>query len=1347
MKTKLLFTGALFALMLTASSSLAAERYVHPASGTDGAGIVYGVTPGANTCLDDSAPATQCATIWQALQVADPGDVIVVSAGTISEGELLITKDFITLRGPNNAIHADGSTDGARVGEAEFTGTGHEFIFGIQAHNVTIEGFEIDMSASNDAWAGIRIMSGGWDRWTIQNNLIHHIDDTKDVPASGVSNFSYGIYGDAQTTTGSLTMTGGLITGNYIHTLGNSTHLTGANKSSGVGVYLEGIAGEDADCDTIDRFTCGVWIHENRFEHLFTGQNQSLQGITTPGGKEYSYGVFLAQDAQNAMPNNGAWVGGDATLGTLDNVYLDDDHLGVADPDIDLEVGVRIAIGGSTVNEANSAFNDEVIQLVINEGRKATISEIILAPWFKSLYPRVFGEGSDLYTELEPDALSLSDGSATIVQAALVGSGIDLTVKPYGESASYKVSLDTEGDFNLRFGARLLFDGPLANGVDGVNKVTLHGTTGNDLLTVDFNNGNPIPNKVAAGLSFNPFDAAFDGGFDGIALRGDEQFDYQTIVMTAPDAGVIHMEPTAPSGDEPPVGFSSLVTGGQIVFDGLEPIDDVVIVNTKFSVVAQDDVDHEINVINGPFRYGFDTFQINSGTNKTFEEINFANKKHVHIYGADDTGTAGDDVFTVFTEDGNVAPLLLDLTLWGGSIFGGGNDPDDASDDYFVIRPSTDFDIVAVGGDGETDWIFLDCANTNGSCNPGLISPVAGGSILAGAIPGFQSVTWSEMESTAQDLSAMTVPGVRSANLNIKKELVGFAVDGAHPGDDLQYKLTITNAGPDPIQLPDNIVWVTDVVDHRLTLIEQSIVTTQGSVDVTGNRNMLWQLASGELANGASATLTYTVIVNTLLTTDDVDNWASILNEDNTVDQWVTGDLALEHYAKTSLDILTVFGWPQKAAINSALFYETEAGPRYMVGLNGGAKDPSMFGMGAVLCRVPERNQEVGWDGGLGNLWYTCGEGLPNNGGIPEPLIVTDLYLDSADRIWLTTWGHSGLFYSDDGGQTWTDAQVDLSGGMGGAPDGNPDGFAQIYAITEDILGTLFISANNGDVYRSFDRGVTWQKAKQLPMGSATTAFTLEADPTRPGTLYAGTFGDSLYVTTDFAETWSRPEGNGLGSGYIFDIEIDPLSGNLFVGTAQGIYYSPNGGDDWTGLNSAFPIPTVPPEVRNIAFDSNGAFFASTWGQGVWSSVDWQADALSEFALRTGNVINMTVSNGMVNIFTSTGEVFRLAYEGRSSSVGTEDADALPTAYTLEQNYPNPFNPTTSIAFSLPESAQVSLAVYDVLGRRVATLVNGQLQAGQHSVQFEATSLPSGMYLYRLTTPSGSITQKMILLK
>lgn len=389
-----------------------------------------------------------------------------MAAGTYTDGEIdiyqnagLTALDFLTIRGPQFALEGDDGGRAANGGggaEAIFTGAGDEYVFGIRAHNVTIEGIQINTTGITDTWAGIRILEGGWDRWTIQNNAIHNIDDTKDAPASGVSNFSYGVYGDAQTTSGSLTMTGGLITGNYFHTLGNSSHLIGANKSSGVGIYLEGIEGEDADCDSIDRFTCGVWIYDNVFEHMFTGQNQSLQGITTPGGKEYSYGVFLGQDDENTLPNNGAWIGGNTTIGTTDNVYLDDDHIAAADPNVKLEVGVRIAIGGSTVNEANASFNDEVIQLVINEGRRADVSEIIMIPFFKSLFPRVFGEGTDLYTELEADALDFSDANATIVEADDTDApDVNLIVKPYGESASYKVSLDAGGDFNLRFGARL----------------------------------------------------------------------------------------------------------------------------------------------------------------------------------------------------------------------------------------------------------------------------------------------------------------------------------------------------------------------------------------------------------------------------------------------------------------------------------------------------------------------------------------------------------------------------------------------------------------------------------------------------------------------------------------------------------------------------------------------------------------------------------------------------------------------------------------------------------------------------------------------------------------------------
>ncbi len=92
-------------------------------------------------------------------------------------------------------------------------------------------------------------------------------------------------------------------------------------------------------------------------------------------------------------------------------------------------------------------------------------------------------------------------------------------------------------------------------------------------------------------------------------------------------------------------------------------------------------------------------------------------------------------------------------------------------------------------------------------------------------------------------------------------------------------------------------------------------------------------------------------------------------------------------------------------------------------------------------------------------------------------------------------------------------------------------------------------------------------------------------------------------------------------------------------------------------------------------------------------------------------------------------------------------AEATPDAFVLEPNYPNPFNPQTTIRFGVPRASQVSLVVYDLLGREVKRLVEGTVEAGMHAATFEARSLPSGWYVYRLDTPEGSFTQTMLLLK
>lgn len=89
----------------------------------------------------------------------------------------------------------------------------------------------------------------------------------------------------------------------------------------------------------------------------------------------------------------------------------------------------------------------------------------------------------------------------------------------------------------------------------------------------------------------------------------------------------------------------------------------------------------------------------------------------------------------------------------------------------------------------------------------------------------------------------------------------------------------------------------------------------------------------------------------------------------------------------------------------------------------------------------------------------------------------------------------------------------------------------------------------------------------------------------------------------------------------------------------------------------------------------------------------------------------------------------------------------IPTAFSLEQNYPNPFNPATSIKFSLAENVNVKLAIYDILGRVVDVLVSQKLEAGVHTISFNANGLSSGIYFYKLEAGSFSSVKKMTLVK
>jgi parallel beta-helix repeat protein len=128
-----------------------------------------------------------------------------------------------------------------------------------------------------------------------------------------------------------------------------------------------------------------------------------------------------------------------------------------------------------------------------------------------------------------------------------------------------------------------------------------------------------------------------------------------------------------------------------------------------------------------------------------------------------------------------------------------------------------------------------------------------------------------------------------------------------------------------------------------------------------------------------------------------------------------------------------------------------------------------------------------------------------------------------------------------------------------------------------------------------------------------------------------------------------------------------------------------------------------------------------------------QKGRLSKYLVKTSGDYNQRVD-----------EILRKNFGSESKET---EIELLPTEYTLYQNYPNPFNPITTIKYDLPNTSDVSLVIYDILGRKVKELVNTKQQAGRYEVQFNASNLASGVYIYQLIAEKYINSKKMILLK
>lgn len=101
----------------------------------------------------------------------------------------------------------------------------------------------------------------------------------------------------------------------------------------------------------------------------------------------------------------------------------------------------------------------------------------------------------------------------------------------------------------------------------------------------------------------------------------------------------------------------------------------------------------------------------------------------------------------------------------------------------------------------------------------------------------------------------------------------------------------------------------------------------------------------------------------------------------------------------------------------------------------------------------------------------------------------------------------------------------------------------------------------------------------------------------------------------------------------------------------------------------------------------------------------------------------------------------------RATSATSVSRDLMPTVVQLEQNYPNPFNPQTVIDFAVPTAQQVTLVIFNVLGQRVTTLLDGRVEAGSHRVVWNAAAFPSGTYFYEMRAGTARFVKRMVMLK